>query len=314
MNCFKVFSRYLKAILILGLSGGSVCYADTAEVTVVLSDNGQLYQQVYEGIRSRLHPGVLVNLENAKTWLPGTTGGMHVSVGAAATSRLLEVPELPLRLSVLIPSQALHALLAGNPEARQALAEGKLSAIYLDQPASRQINLAKLIRPGVKSIGTIYDQPSKEIALQLQRAATDHGLSFSMLPLAEDDNPVSVLRKMYADIDVFIAIPATYIFDGTIAKWMLYLSFQNGKPLLGFSAAYTRSGALASVYSDPEDIARQAARWINDLILSQGKLPPPAYPDHFQVTLNKQVAARLNLGYLDAEQIEEELKSMERTK
>jgi hypothetical protein len=261
-----------------------------------------------------LSPSTAIHLADVETWLPDSTKGLYVGVGAAATRRLLDVPELSLRLGILLPSYALDSLMVNNTQTQKALDQGRLSFIYLDQPARRQINLARLIRPDLKSVGTIYDHTSEQIALQLQRAATESGLSFKMLPISEQDKPVSILRRMYADIDVFIAIPAAYIFNGATAKWMLYLSFQNGKPLLGFSTAYTDSGALASVYSDPDDIARQAVQWINNLTLTHGKLPPPSYPDYFHVKINQRVAARLKLNNLDAGQLEGKLKDMEHTR
>lgn len=317
MRYLKGLSGCFQLVIILSMLGGSAAASEiegAADVTVVLSGRGHIYQQVYEGIKSGLNPNITSHLADIETWLPDRTKGLHVGVGAAATRRLLEVPDIQLRLGVLLPSYVLNSLLAENTQAQQALGQGQLSFIYLDQPARRQINLARLIRPDLKSLGTIYDQSSEAIALQLQGAATESGLSFRMRPLSEQDNPVSVLRRMYTDIDVFIAIPAAYIFNGATAKWMLYLSFQNSKPLLGFSSAYTDSGALASVYSDPEDIARQAADWIDNLSLTHGKLPPPAYPDNFHVQINQRVAARLKLINLDADQLEEKLKDMERAR
>jgi len=306
--------RYLQVVFLLSMSGwvdSAVEPESMTDVTVVLSEHGQVYQQVYEGIRSRLSPDINVHLEDITSWNPDPTHGVHVGVGAAATRRLLDFPELSVRLGVLLPSYVLGSLLADNIQAQQAVETRRLSFIYLDQPGERQINFAKLIRPGLKSVGTIYDQSSEQIALQLKAAATETGLSFRMQSLSDQDNPVSVLRRMYADIDVFIAIPAAYIFNGATAKWMLYLSFQNGKPLLGFSSAYTGSGALASVYSDPDDIARQAAQWISNLTSADGTLPRSAYPDYFHVKINQRVAARLKLNNLDASQLEEKLKAME---
>ncbi|MES9968078.1 MAG: hypothetical protein ABW074_12490, partial [Sedimenticola sp.] len=68
------------------------------------------------------------------------------------------------------------------------------------------------------------------------------------------------------------------------------------------SAAYVKAGALAAVYSTPEDIGRQLAETIKEFLDSGGKrLPPPRFPSYFNISTNETVAKSLGLTLMNKE-------------
>lgn len=280
-------------------------------IDVILSGTAPIYETLFTTLAHNLSPRYVLTKSLAEDWKADNTDSILVSVGARALEILIANDHDRACLSVLVPANKFLGDVKHNPIAQSMLQRGELSAIYMDQPPARQLNFARLVNPQLKSIGTIYDQYSTELANQLAESAAQLTIEFHKQSLSEQDNPVATLRKMYADIDVFLALPGKYIFNPSTAKWMLYLSYQNRKPLLGFSADYVQAGAFAAVFSNPADIALQASEWIKAAAENDYKFNAPGYPTHFNVSINKQVAARINLESLSEEQLHRQLLQME---
>jgi len=279
-------------------------------VTLVLSGSEPVYQQTQAAFEQALPPGIRVHSVLYDAWR-GDQSDVVVAIGAAATQRIMASPADRHHLSILLPSNTFTKLLEQHPKAASKLAQGRLSAIFMNQPAQRQLNLANLVVPQLRSVGTLFDNLSKSLVQELSETAEGKGLQFQSRELLARDNPVAVLREMYADIDLFLAVPGRYIFNRSIAKWMLYLSYRNRKPLIGFSDDYVQAGALAAVYSEPEDISRQAAEIVQSLLGSSEHLPAPQFPKYFSVSVNRQVASRLGAKLPAPDQIVTQLRDLE---
>ena len=70
------------------------------------------------------------------------------------------------------------------------------------------------------------------------------------------------LTKVLASADVILAMPDPMIFNNGTIHNILLAAYREERPLIGFSPAYVRAGALAAVYSTPQQIAHQIAETI----------------------------------------------------
>ena len=280
-------------------------------LTVLLSGPEPLYQQTYNTLVEELSADMTLESRLASEWQGETDTDFVVAVGAVATKALLETP-CPTAISILLPSNTFANMLQQNPTAATRINQQQLSAIYMDQPGQRQLNLARLIDPSVQKLGTLYDTHSSSLIESLQTAAERQEIDLLARELTPSENPVAALREMYADIDMFIAVPGKFIFNRTTAKWMLYLSYRNRKPLLGFSADYVKAGALAAVYSTPEQLARQAADWVT-VYAASGQLPAPGHPARFSISINRDIATRMGKRLPSEDSIQQQLEKMERS-
>ena len=98
------------------------------------------------------------------------------------------------------------------------------------------------------------------------------------------------------------------------AQSLLLTTYRANIPVIAFSHAYVRAGALAAVYSTPEQIGQQTGEAILRLNQSGSwNLPKPQYPKYFSVSVNSQVARSLGLEIESEQVLVEKLKSsMER--
>jgi ABC-type uncharacterized transport system substrate-binding protein len=81
-------------------------------------------------------------------------------------------------------------------------------------------------------------------------------------------------------------------------------------PLVAFSPAYVRAGALLAVYSTPPQVGDQAAQWVLNGLANR-TLPEQALePLDFEISVNEQVARVLGLS-LDVKALTRALRRQE---
>lgn len=212
-----------------------------------------------------------------------------VAIGTAATREALATkPNTPL-LNIFTPKNAFEALAPASDNQQ-------ISAVYLDQPLARLITLSCLLKPEAKEFGTIFGPVSKNVQPEIEALVRKNNIHLNHAQLDKDNNPVAVLKPVVQQSDLFIALPDHAIFNRAIAKWILYLGFQQKVPVIGFSKAYTTAGALASVYSSPENIGTHAGELIADWLNHENPaIWQPQYPRYYTLTTNPAVARSLGI-------------------
>lgn len=278
-----------------------------AKTLLLLSSDVSYYQETAQSIQlSASTQGIpnndfhILTVEQFKQQQrkPSTQYDLMVAIGTAAATEAMEhESEVPL-LNIFIPKNAYDAIRPNNSHTntREFVTTRKVSAIYLDQPLKRLITLAYLLKPETKKLGTIFGPISQSAQPEIEKLAKAGGMDLKYDFLTKEDNPVSTLKPVVTESDLFIAIPDHAILNKAIARWILYLSFQHKIPVIGFSNAYTNAGAIASVYSTPENIGTQAAEAIvNWLKNSDDTIWEPVYPRYFTLSTNPAVARSLDI-------------------
>ncbi len=267
-------------------------------ITIIRDPQSTLQQRMIDTLTHALGnaPGIHLQVLNADAKPSGTAHNgvdLYLCLGTKATAQgILLSQETPI-LSVFVPKLAFRSF-----ETLEGAISGRarqVSAIYIDQPFSRQIALAEALDDRRQRIGALLsaDMPSEESAF---RAAAEHAhVPYSVLTVKGEDELFSKLNALLDDIDVLITVPDLRIYNRRTIKAILLSAYRRHVPLIGFSEAYVKAGAIAAVYSTPEQIARQAA----EIILGLSKrrpliLPPPSYPKYFSVATNRQVARSLD--------------------
>ena len=116
----------------------------------------------------------------------------------------------------------------------------------------------------------------------------------TVMEVTKNDSTMIVGRDLIATADLFIAINDPVVLSRENAKWLLYVAYQKQAPVIGFSKTYVKAGAAAAVFSEPEQIARQAAELALDWSSSPGRcLPSPSHTKYFNVAINHAVSQSL---------------------
>lgn len=293
------------ALLWLGLTAGAAPAAAADTVAVVLSERGGVYAEFLEALNAGMaqSPGRrvvrLTGVAAAGEKIDEAELGdasLVLAVGAGAARALARMEGTPPVLSVLVPRLTFERIAA---ESGRRARPGSFSALYLDQPLSRQLNLLRFALPGRKRVAALLGPESAALAPRLRSAVSRAGFELQMEQVAEEGDIVPALNRLLPGTDVLLALPDGLVFNRNTARPVLLTTYRHQRPVVGFSQAYVTAGALAAVFSTPAQMGRQTAEFLRGLPAGRVTLGAPLYPSYFSVAVNRNVARSLGLDLPD---------------
>jgi putative tryptophan/tyrosine transport system substrate-binding protein len=269
-------------------------------IALVVSENTPTYNEIANSVKRllkqqaspalQLSTLVADDLESdGREILKSDFYSLVVTIGARAAGIMADLPVKAPVLNTLIP-RALYERLP------RRVSGDRTSAIYLDQPLARQLELARLVLPGKSRLGFLYSAKSAPYLAELERLAKVKRFTIVAARGEQAGDVGPMLGKAIAEVDFLFALPDADIYNRTTLPKILLSSYRSRRPLISFSAAHVKSGALAAVFTTPEHLARHIAELVLKLE-SAGTfaLPPPQYSIYWSVSVNRQVAQSLGL-------------------
>lgn len=241
---------------------------------------------------------------------------LHIALGVQACAQLARQTLSALAgapvLCTLLPRQSFEYLMreAGRRPGPE------FSALYLNQPLARQLDLIRLALPQARRVGVLVGTVPGALQMEEQLAdlARERGLRLVSARLGVNDPIFPGLKQVLDESDVLLAMADPQIFNSHTIQNILLASFRARVPMQAFSPAYVRAGALLALYATPEQIGAQVALLARDALTEQnGKargLALPQYTHWFEVSVNAHVARSLGLQ-LDAAELAERLRRLE---
>lgn len=222
-----------------------------------------------------------------------------IGCGGMATEALLEMEtqaeagaaraSLPPILATLVSRSQFEQLSLRTPPER-------LSAIVLDQPMSRHVALIRAMLPDAGRLGFLFSAASLHLEDELREAATNRTLKTNTRRISTPNELLGALDGILSSSDGLLILPDPVTAAPTLARPILLSSYRYRKPVFAYSRAYVEAGALAAVFSTPEDIARDLADLLKHWTALPDTLPPARAPERFSIATNAQVARALGLN------------------
>jgi ABC-type uncharacterized transport system substrate-binding protein len=261
------------------------------DIVLILSSEAPPLRQVAEGFQERLQTLC-------------RTGTRCPSVVALSLSEMdVRSPHHP-RLFVSIGTSAARYLLKRYPTAHQlhlmvsknthsTPSSSRVSALFIEQPPGRLLDFVHFLLPERRRIGVLSTEDSQTFVELLAGQAPRHGLDLRDRMIDDTEHIGKQLHALNRSIDLLLALPDPAIFNRQTLATILLACYQDRIPVIGFSAGMTRAGALASLYTPPDKIGSEGAELA--LRLLHGATPFRAYPQYFEVSINRRVAQALYL-------------------
>ena len=218
------------------------------------------------------------------------SAGLVVALGSDALRHVLDVDARTPVLSLLVPRETYEAFVVGA----RRLSDRPVSAIFLDQPAARQIALVRQILAGKNRMALLGGAPDNATAKLLLSAARAAGLGARHLQVASEEEIFGALTTSLVDADALLVLPDPKLLNARTARGILLTAYRYQTPVIGYSESLVRAGAVAALWSTPAAMARQGAGMIQAW-RGGGRWPAPAYPLEFEVESNDTVARSLDL-------------------
>jgi putative tryptophan/tyrosine transport system substrate-binding protein len=174
--------------------------------------------------------------------------------------------------------------------------DDKVTALYRDQPLSRQLQLAKLLLPNLRRVGIIHGH--RNLAPSVTQLERSSKLQIQAIDIEDKPDWPKYLSQLMMDNDVLLGVDDPVIYNGETIRSILLTTYRRGKFLIGPGRAFVNAGSLASCYTAPDQYLKQLVDMVGHLLRAQ-KLPSPQYPRAFRAAINPQVAASLGLATQD---------------
>lgn len=262
-------------------------WAGDFRVLLMLSDKTQPYQAFAQQLKSSLPSSIQLSIQDGGGKRGAAPVDLIITAGMKAAEAALSNPGAPL-LIVMVPRGGYESLILG-----QRLPLG-VSAIYLDQPWGRQLDFIYSLMPDLNQVGLVYSPEIQPEVMSLLGIAKSRGNKVSPQVVRSADGLFASLERALSGSGVLLAIPDSRIYNASNIRNILLTSYRHRLPLVGFSQGYVNAGALAAIYTQPEQMAGQVARQIIEF-KTKMLLPLPRYPDEFSISVNLQVARSLGI-------------------
>ena len=255
-------------------------------IDIVVSEPTGIYQEAAAGLtRSLAGENWTLALSTPERISVGSPD-LVVAIGTRALEAALAQPARPV-LSLLVPRLTFERLAAGKEQ---------VTALYLDQPLARQLQLLDIALPGLKRVGVPLGPASQAMQSALQGAAKETGVQVGSAQIQRPSELHASLDALAADSQAFLLLPDPLVAQRNMLQNFFLHTYRLRKPVLAYSAPLAQSGALLALYATPTQLGEEAADWIRESQASGFRLGPPRHPKRFTVAVNSTVARSLQIA------------------
>lgn len=283
----------------MGLLSAGLCLPAAAaghpgsiDVVAVLSQDLAPYRTAVEGIKTdgAMRVTVLDLKGDVKegAWIIRKIRSLMpdvvVSVGSLATVILGdEIHDIPV----------VFCMTTEIPELVRS--SSNVTGVYLRVAAGRQFQALRQVIPGIGSIGVVYDAAlSSDLIAEAERSAREMGLVLVGRPVSDAREVPDALRSLVGEAESVWLIPDSTCFTRESFEFALKLSLEQRIPLMVFSEAYVRAGALLSLSPDYARVGGQTARLVRRIHSGESmETMPPEGPDDPLLVINRRTAKNL---------------------
>lgn len=171
------------------------------------------------------------------------------------------------------------------------------SAIYVEPPLSRQIELSKILLGVDAHLGVVVsDAFAASASDEVAKVRRDGRVNIYSLANVGDLN--RTLIDLLSNNQALVGVYDSELYSPSNIKNILITAYRQNRPLIGPSSAYIKAGSLASTYSDLDDVSKRLIE-ILSAGLTNNQWAKQGYNPYFQVRYNEQVGRSLNLSLPD---------------
>lgn len=245
---------------------------------IVTGDDSAQTRHIAEDLYRRLAPLAA----SFRTELAQRRRLVYIAIGPVALRDAAGRGDGSVVIAAFTASQVVQAVAA------KALA-GTISAVYAEPAPADQLRLiAQLYGRPVTVAAMLGDDTLYVKPLLL---ATHSPMVIEQMTAADDIN--RILNRVAA-ADVLLAMPDSAVYNTDTIRNILLSTYRHKQGVIGFSADMVKAGALATTYSEIEDIDTQVVEMAR-AFASTGTLPAPQFPRYFRTIINDGVARSLDL-------------------
>lgn len=245
---------------------------------IITGDDSEVTRRIAEDLYKRLLP----TFAAFRTELAQRHRMLYVAIGPTALRDAIARRCDCVVISAFTSSQVWRSLTSRLPAARQA----RHTAVYAEPAPADQLRLAALLYGRPARVGAILGRETAFL-----RPALEADVELQSFEPGDDIN--HTLNQM-TRAEALLALPDGDVYNPENIRNILLSTYRRKQAVIGFSADMVKVGALATTYSEIEDINTQVAEIAANYVAT-GELAPPQFPHYFRTVVNEGVARSLDL-------------------
>jgi len=252
---------------------------------IITGDDSAVTHRIAEDLYKRLVP----TFAAFRTELAQKRRMLYIAIGPTALRDALSRRCDCVVISAYTSSQVWRTVTSRPSQGKQR--RPAATAIYAEPAPRDQMRLAALLYGRPVRVGVLLGPDTAFLRPVLHDAA-----EVQMYSPGEDLN--HTLNSM-TRAEMLLALPDSDIYNAENVRNILLSTYRRKQGVLGFSSDMVKVGALATTYSEIEDINAQVAE-IASSFVATGELAEPQFPRYFRTIINEGVASSLDLRVTDA--------------
>ncbi|NOX09440.1 MAG: hypothetical protein GXP22_08150 [Gammaproteobacteria bacterium] len=268
----------------------------TCAITIIFNPQNETHQSVQQalnnGLQQEQNTRCLITAidytHNQKQTITRNQD-LVVSIGSKASEWAInKVNQSPL-LAIMVSSEKYKSLSTRFP--------GQLSAIVIDQPIARYYQLIKASMPDIQHVNTVFGSHSRKRKPEMVEQAKNYAIKLHSYTLSTHDTVLDALNRIMTKYNsVLLTLPDPAVINRRSIRSILLHAYHKNTPVFGFSSNYVRAGAIAAVFTTPDQFGREAA---DEIILradnKQFSSTQMKYPSRYDIKTNTRVIKSMNL-------------------
>jgi ABC-type uncharacterized transport system substrate-binding protein len=228
-----------------------------------------------------------------------------IAVGSRTSKALLDSDNDTPMLSLLMPENLALGFAQLYPHKKQ------WHSLLINQPLERYFHLISALLGKQADTGLILGTLSEQLQADYQKAARSTGHTLQVANIQQTEKLTESIKFLSQRSDVLLMSTDPEIYNKNTIRSILLSSYRHRLPVIGFSKSLTHAGAIAAIYSEPEQISQQAVKI--SLQILRGETAEKTYsPDDFSVSVNFQVARSLGYRFISEDAIIQLIKAYEK--
>jgi hypothetical protein len=275
----------LLLLLCLGLAGSAgASTGASSRYEIVTGDESELTQRIVLDLDKRLAPLFAHAGEERfdDAGLPLAQRKVIVAIGPVALRDAIARKSNAVVIAAFTSAHVWRAVVGTVPRARMS----SMTAIYAEPAPADQLRLIALLYNRPVRVSAIISSETAFLKPFLQGAA-----EIEDYHMGDDINGA---LKRIAKGEVLLAMPDQVVYNTENIRNILLSTYRHNQGVIGFSSDMVKTGALASTFSEVEDINAHVAEIAASFIAS-GELAGPQFPRYFRTIVNTGVARSLKV-------------------
>ncbi len=293
------------ACLLLGFLPHATAQKDEVVLQYVVSKTDPTTSLLFDALKAGFpdKPVGLINLGEDSFVEQGNA--VYLAAGSRVLDHLLSKEVKAPIIAVFMSSLAYAQVLEAHTKTDY---RPNISAVYSDSSIPQQLALIQSIFGEQANVAVLLSQKTEFLKKELLAAANKIDVNIKIhkhLP----GRDINKSHNQTRGANVLLALPDSTIYNRTNLKKIILSSYRKRQAIIGYSVQLVEAGGIATVYSDPEDLAEQTILLLQQYF-ANGALPPPQHADSFDIKTNEYLARSINLVLPDKVKLKEQVASI----